>query len=253
VVNAPKTRVVGDPSAPPEPGPAATDSADAARDEVRELVSRTLRGDDDAYAEIFRRYRDRVHRISFRFTRDGDDAMDLTQTVFIKAHRALASYREESSFATWISRVATNCGIDWIRARQREGRARLDETLDVESSASADAPGSPRLGPRAAALNAELGRAIQAAVADLSEKHRTVFVLHCVEGMPYQAIADTVGISIGTVMSRLFHARRYLRRSLAPYLGEAQVRSLLRGQEDEIPATLEGRAPARTARTREDA
>ena len=251
-MNEPKTRFVGDVKPQPGPGPAAEDSPEAEREEMRRLVARTLGGDDDAFAEIFRRHRERVYRISFRFTRDGDDAMDLTQTVFIKAHRALASYREESSFATWISRVATNCGIDWLRARQREGRTSLDETFDVEASASVDAPGTPRLGPRAAALNAELGRAIQAAVAELSDKHRTVFILHCVEGMPYQAIADTIGISIGTVMSRLFHARRYLRKSLAPYLGEAQIRSLLKGQEDEIPGTLEGRAPARSARGRED-
>jgi RNA polymerase sigma-70 factor (ECF subfamily) len=99
---------------------------------------------------------------------------------------------------------------------------------------------APARSPGAAALDAELGSALKAAVEALSEKHRSVFVLHCVEGMPYQAIADTLEISIGTVMSRLFHARRYLRKSLAPYLGEARVRSLLKGQEDELEATMGG-------------
>ena len=90
----------------------AEDRPRAGPEPVEDLVRRTLDGDDDAFAEIFRRYRERVYRVSFRFTRDHDDAMELTQTTFIKVHRSLGSYREESSFATWLSRVATNCGID---------------------------------------------------------------------------------------------------------------------------------------------
>lgn len=199
----------------------------AGDDDVKGLVERSLAGDDEAFAEIFRRYRGRVHRICFRFTRDNDETMDLVQTVFIKAHRSLASYREESSFATWLSRVATNCGIDHVRAKKREGRVDLEEDV-VEASADADLVMGRRSSPAAALEASELGRAIQDAVSELSDKHRSVFLLHCVEGMPYQAIADTLEISVGTVMSRLFHARRYLRKSLAPHLGEARVRTLLR-------------------------
>ncbi len=208
------------------------------------LVRRAADGDDDAFAELFRRFRDKVYRTCYRFTRDHDETMDLVQTTFIKAHRALASYREESSFATWISRIATNAAIDASRARKREGRAELNEDLDAEVATGAEglAP-SPGLPPRAAALNAELGAAIQDAVEQLSDKHRTVFTLHCVDGMPYQQIADTLEISIGTVMSRLFHARRYLRRSLAPYLGETRVRTLLKGQEAEQEDALRGERP----------
>ena len=167
--------------------------------------------------------------------------MDLVQTTFIKVHRSLGSYREESSFATWIARVTTNCGIDHVRARKREGRASLDESVETEAAVGSEAfTGGPSRGPGSAVLDKELAGALREAIADLSEKHRSVFVLHCVEGMPYQGIADTLQISIGTVMSRLFHARRYLRKSLAPYLGEARVRSLLRGQESEIEAAMGG-------------
>ena len=212
-------------------------TASKASEEVRALVRRTLEGDDDAFAELFRRYRDKVYRISYRFTRDHDDAMDLTQTVFIKVHRSLDSYREESSFATWISRVATNCGIDLVRQRKREAKVKLDDAAELTDEALVDVgQGGPRLSPSAEVTNAELGEMIRAAVDDLSDKHRSVFVLHCVEGTPYKEIAEILGISIGTVMSRLFHARRYLRKSLAPYLGETRLRALLgEGYEEEAP------------------
>lgn len=208
---------------------------------MSELVRRAASGDDDAFAEIFRRFRDKVYRICFRFTRDHDEAMDLLQTTFIKAHRSLPSYREESAFATWIARIATNCAIDASRAKRREGQVELDDEMEADAAIGSEgiAP-NPGPGPSGAALNAELGAAIRDAVERLSEKHRAVFTLHCVEGMPYQQIADTLQISIGTVMSRLFHARRYLRRSLAPYLGEARIRTLLKGQEGEAEAALRG-------------
>jgi RNA polymerase sigma-70 factor (ECF subfamily) len=216
--------------------PGATDDD---RQVVADLVRAALEGDDTAFAELFRRFRDKVYRICFRFTRDHDEAMDVLQTTFIKVHRSLSSYREESSFATWISRVATNACIDHVRARRREGQVELDESVDTEAAAGGEALSPVRaLAPSGAALNRELGTAIQEALDKLSDTHRMVFTLHCVEGMSYQAVADTLQISIGTVMSRLFHARRYLRRSLAPYLGEARVRTLLRGQEGEIQQAM---------------
>ena len=219
----------------------ASGDADEERRVVIALVRRAEDGDDDAFAEIFRRYRGKVYRTCFRFTRDHDETMDLVQTTFIKAHRSLASYREEASFATWISRIATNCAIDASRAKKREGRVELNDEIGEETAVGAEglAP-SAGASPRGAALNAELGVAIQSAVEQLSEKHRTVFTLHCVDGMPYQEIADTLEISIGTVMSRLFHARRYLRRSLAGYLGDTRVRTLLKGQEAEQEDALRG-------------
>lgn len=209
-------------------------SAEAAQEEVQELVRRTLEGDDRAFSELFERYRQKVYRISFRFTRDYDDAMDLVQTTFIKVHRSLDSYRAESSFSTWISRVATNCGIDLVRQRKRQAKVNLDDAMELSDEALLDSgQGGPRLSPVAEVANSELGEAIRLAVEDLSEKHRSVFVLHCVQGTAYKEIAEILGISIGTVMSRLFHARRYLRKSLAPHLGEARLRELLGDQADE--------------------
>lgn len=231
------------------PSNAATPTTEARlHEDVQELVDRTLAGDDAAFAELFERFRDKVYRISFRFTRDHDDAMDLLQTSFIKAHRALGSYRRESSLATWISRITTNVGLDWVRARKRQAKTEIDETLLVEDDLAAGGPGPVRpLGPAAAAENAELGEALRVAVAALSEKHRSVFVLHCVEGMSYKDIAQALEISLGTVMSRLFHARRYLRESLAPHLGEARVRTLLRERGENEPAPEGGRRRGRAS------
>jgi len=202
-------------------------------DPVPGLVHRSLSGDDEAFAQIFGLFRERIYRIAFRFTHDHDDAMDLTQTTFIKVHRSLSSYREESSFSTWISRIATNCGIDWVRAKKREGKVGLDDAPELPTASLPDSGLSgPRPGPARSVEQAELGEAIREAVDALSEKHRSVFVLHCVEGTPYKDIAEILDISIGTVMSRLFHARRYLRRSLEPYLGESRVRTLLKHEEE---------------------
>ena len=86
-------------SVPPDRTGTEPPAAARAREEVAELVRRTLDGDDEAFASLFRRYREKVYRISYRFTRDHDDAMDLVQTVFIKVHRSLDSYRAESSFS----------------------------------------------------------------------------------------------------------------------------------------------------------
>ncbi|MEM7249046.1 MAG: sigma-70 family RNA polymerase sigma factor [Acidobacteriota bacterium] len=213
-------------------GPAPSD-----REWDAQRVRATLDGDDHAFAELFQRYRERVYRIAFRFTRDHDEAMDLTQTTFIKVHQRLSSYREESAFATWLSRIATNCGIDHVRAKKRQAKVNLDDAPELTDQVlPEEGQAGPRLGPGAQYEQAELGKAIQRAVDDLSEKHRSVFVLHCVEGTPYKEIASILDISIGTVMSRLFHARRYLRKSLSSYLGDAQLRTLL-GEEAESEKT----------------
>jgi RNA polymerase sigma-70 factor (ECF subfamily) len=198
--------------------PGAGDVSRASRDEDLRLVRGILAGEGAAFEELFHRHRERVYRVAFRYTRNRDDALDLLQEVFVKAYRALKDFDGRASFATWITRIAMNAGVDRIR----RGKAEVVEYRDdLANPGGGEAPlRGPGCNPAQDALRRELGDQIREAVARLSEKHRSVFLLHAVDGLSYREIADTLGIAIGTVMSRLHYARRYLRDHLEGYLGQ---------------------------------
>jgi RNA polymerase sigma-70 factor (ECF subfamily) len=149
------------------------------------------------------------------------DAMEMTQEVFLRVHRHLPNFEGTSSFYTWIYRIAVNLCIDHYRKRRmksyeyddglKHGAETEEEIFPVVSSASRETP-TGRL------LREELAGKIREALDRLSPKHRQVLVLREMEGLSYQEIADIVGISIGTVMSRLFHARKNMQRRLRRYL-----------------------------------
>jgi RNA polymerase sigma-70 factor (ECF subfamily) len=192
--------------------------ADGPGDDL-ELVRLTLEGDVEAFEELFRRHRTRVYRIGYRYTKNREDALELVQDVFIKAHRALGTFDQRAAFTTWLSRIAMNAGIDRIRRRRGDELEYRDE---LETPEGGPAPVA-FANPGAEALRKELGEKIRDAVEKLSEKHRAVFLLHAVEGLTYREIADTLDIAIGTVMSRLHYARKYLRDLLQPYVeGEGE-------------------------------
>ena len=195
------------------------DASAAKKIEDFDLVRRTRSGDGSAFEELFRRHRERVYRVAFRYTRNRDDALDLLQEVFVKSYRALESFDGRASFATWITRIAMNAGVDRIRRAKAEPLEYRDE---LQSPAAEESPlRGATASPADDALRHELREQIGEAVARLSEKHRSVFLLHAVDGLSYREIADTLGIAIGTVMSRLHYARRSLRGSLEGYLGAA--------------------------------
>lgn len=188
-----------------------------------ELVKAAVRGDEDAFRELYDRHRRLVYSICWRFTRNRDDALDIVQEVFVKLHRAMDTFDGRSKFTTWLGRITTNAAIDWTRRQKGEHYEYKDELAGPEQE-----EGAPDFLPRSetpldATQRAEVLDKIQEAVDTLSEKHRSVFLLNTVEGLSYQEIADVEEIPIGTVMSRLHYARRYLREALAPYLerGEA--------------------------------
>lgn len=171
------------------------------------LVSWAATGDDGAFEELVRRYRSDVFRVCNHFVRNREDAWDLSQEVFIKAHRALGRFRGEASFKTWLLRISANACKDFFKKR-RLATVPFDERIGSDSSPS------PMAGPGHQAQAGELGRAIEVAVDGLSAKHRTVFVLREYEGLSYEEMAEVIGCSVGTVMSRLFHARKKLQSAL---------------------------------------
>jgi RNA polymerase sigma-70 factor, ECF subfamily len=188
-------------SAPPLPA-APTDAA---------LLDRFAAGDRAALDELFRRYRTVAYRVAFRFLGREPDALDAVQDAFVKALTNLDRFRGHSSFKTWLLRIVCNAALDVGRQRKRDGwNDRTTRTDTPEAFGPANHP------PADAGLErADLRRVIDAALAKLPAPQRQTFVLHVDGELSYREVADTLGISIGTVMSRLFYARQKLKTLLA--------------------------------------
>ncbi|HNR31050.1 MAG TPA: sigma-70 family RNA polymerase sigma factor [Candidatus Hydrogenedentes bacterium] len=177
------------------------------RDDDAALVAAAQAGDRYAFEELVRRYRNDVFALSLHFVKNREEAWDISQDVFVKAYGSLGSFRGEASFKTWLLRITANRCKDFFKKRKLE-------TTPFDDALAAGDPPSGTLHPGRQSEARELGAAIEEAVAQLPEKHRTAFLLREYEGMSYQEMADTMGCNIGTVMSRLHHARRKLQNSL---------------------------------------
>lgn len=199
------------------PGPASSSEDEAraaARAQDAALVARALAGDPKAFEEIYERHRGAVFKVSYGMTRNGEDALDVVQETFLKAHKSLARFEQRASLTTWLCQIAVHQAIDLSRRRKVRHAESLDDRLVSDSNAAGRAP---EVGPAAQASERELSAALERALGKLSEKHRTVFVLYTVKGLSYKEIADSVGCSIGTVMSRLFYARKNLQQMLGDF------------------------------------
>jgi RNA polymerase sigma-70 factor (ECF subfamily) len=190
-----------------------------------DLVARVLQGDAQAFRQLVERHQKRVFAVAYGVLHDRDEAMDAVQDTFIKVHKKLPEFEGGAAFSTWLYRICVNLCIDKKRAVARRKQVDLDDALathDGDDSLYADAEIGGRLSgtnPLKNSTDKELGAELGRAVASLSEDHRTVLLLREVEGMSYEEIADTLSIPRGTVMSRLFHARRNMQRLLRPFLG----------------------------------
>ena len=180
-----------------------------------QLVARCQEGDTAAFNELITRYRQRCFALIFQMVRNEEDAWDLAQDGFVRAWRSLATFRGQSSFFTWLYRVMTNVSLDWLRKKRIEAGQEFDDTIGLTHIApgAATAPKAV-LEPADRLADAEIRLRIDAAIGKLSGEHRAVIVMRELEGMEYQEIADSLGCSIGTVMSRLFYARRKLQSLL---------------------------------------
>jgi len=191
------------------------EAAGAATDDA--LVARVCAGDRDAYAVLVSRYQDRLYSVTHSFVRDPEDALDLVQDTFVKAFQALPRFRGGSSFYTWIYRIAVNNCKDFLRRRAvRPAYSLEDEQLhDVGfEPVSADPEGDPA----GTAERRELCAAVREAVARLPEKLRLAVVLHDIEGLPQQDVADILKCPLGTVKSHVFRGRARLRKLLGSYV-----------------------------------
>ena len=213
----------------PVDGPGATIDAEAdaraeARAEDRRLVARARAGDEEAFRALFERYHRRAYTLAYGMVHNADDALDIVQEGFIKAHRYLEKFEGTSSFYTWFYRIVMNLAIDHIRKRKR---ARHVDFNDAIAHLETDAPvGEEALLPRILGQNPgkalarkEIRQQLAAALDELSDNHRAVLIMREFEGLSYQEMADVMECSKGTIMSRLFHARRNMQKHLLEYMG----------------------------------
>src|SRR5437016_10828789 len=178
------------------------------------LVRAAQRGDMVAFEELVARHRDKIYARAYSMMRNEDEAIDLSQEAWVKGWQRLRQFQGESSFATWMTRIVINLCLDQLRKHQRQ-RTESIEALNEESGGVERQMPIITVNPTAGLERDELRQRIDKALAQLSYVHRTVLVLHEFEEMEYKQIAKTMECSIGTVMSRLFYARRKLAALLA--------------------------------------
>ena len=182
------------------------------------LVKRAQDGDLSAYDSLVRRYQERIYGTLYHMTSNHEDANDLAQEAFIKAFRAIKSFKGDSSFFTWIYRIAVNRTINFLKQRKHRIQMSLN---DMDANAEHD-PDLVALvsqnTPRRDLGLAELQEKLNAAMMKLSSEHRLVVSLHDVQGMSHDEISKIMDCNVGTVRSRLFYARQQLQAYLSDYL-----------------------------------
>jgi RNA polymerase sigma-70 factor (ECF subfamily) len=178
------------------------------------LVRAAQRGDMPAFEELVVRHRDKIYARAFSMMRNEEEAVDLSQEAWVKGWQRLRQFQGESSFGTWMTRIVINLCLDQLRKHKRQ-RTESIEAMDEESGGVERQMPIVTVNPTAGLERGELRQRIDRALGQLSYEHRTVLVLHEFEEMEYKEIAKTMGCSIGTVMSRLFYARRKLAALLA--------------------------------------
>jgi RNA polymerase sigma-70 factor (ECF subfamily) len=200
-----------------------SDDADAEAEALAKISDLTLvhqaqKEDVGAYDELVRRYQGRIYSTVYHMTSNHEDANDLVQETFIKAYRALKSFKGDSSFYTWVYRIAVNKTINFLKQRKNRFNMSLNEVdFNAENDPDLVALVSDKT-PRRDLNLAELQDKLNAAMQKLSEHHRMVVTLHDIQGLSHEEIGAIMDCNIGTVRSRLFYARQQLQGYLSDYL-----------------------------------
>ncbi len=198
--------------------PASANEEISPREEDRKWVQLAKEGDLGAYDELIKRYQERIYSTLYHMTSNHEDANDLAQEAFIKAFKALKSFKGDSSFYTWVYRIAVNQTINFLKQRRNRHHMSLnDADWNVENDPDLVSLISHKTPQREANLS-ELQEKLNEALQKLSEVHRMVVVLHDVQGVPHEEISEIMNCNVGTVRSRLFYARQQLQAILSDYL-----------------------------------
>jgi RNA polymerase sigma-70 factor (ECF subfamily) len=195
----------------------ATEPAGAVEQSDLELVRRAQRNERGAFDLLVLKYQHKVIKLVARLLRDPTEAEDVAQEAFVKAYRALGSFRGDSAFYTWLYRIAVNTARNAIASRQRRP---LDYEAELSESEQSNLASRLRHTdtPEATALSEEIRVTVNQAIEQLPEDLRTAIVLREVEGLSYEEIAAAMDCPVGTVRSRIFRAREAIDRALKPLL-----------------------------------
>jgi len=185
------------------------------------LVEQAKTGDREAFRALVVRYQRKVYAVALGIVKDRDLAWDVAQEAFIRVHQHIGDFKGEASFSTWVLRIGSHLAIDALRKERTSSKDDIDEVRDADVHEGGEGILATALGndPQQNALRRELAGKMTQALAQLPEKHRTILVLREVEGLSYEELAERLGIHKGTVMSRLFHARKKMQALLRDYAG----------------------------------
>lgn len=183
----------------------------------QKLVARVQKGDKGAFDLLVRKYQHKVAKLVARYVRDRTEIEDVTQEAFIKAYRAIAGFRGESAFYTWLYRIAVNTAKNYLDS---QGRRPPNSDVEVEGAELMESADSLRdqATPERRLLTDEIAATVNRAIAALPEDLRTAITLREIEGLSYEEIAQVMECPIGTVRSRIFRAREAIDSELRPLL-----------------------------------
>lgn len=201
--------------------------------EDRELVGKAATGDKESFRLLVERYEQRARRVAYEVVLNTEDAEDVVQEAFVKAYLSMKNFRGDSSFYTWIYRIVYNVAIDFKRKISRERRFGANGAQNNNGNGTAVVESVPSfITPQYELERKEYARRIQEALSGLSEEHRTVMLLREVDGMRYEQIAEVVGVSKGTVMSRLHYARKRVQESLKDLIPKMSLKDVEEGSSN---------------------
>ena len=180
--------------------------------EETEMISRCQQGDQEALKEIFDKYHKKVYSIAYGVVRQREEALDVVQDVFIKLFRSIKNFKGRSHFYTYLYRMVMNTAID----HKRKAGKQFMSSLDVEGSF--EPSDEPEKGPEKVLLQKELEERVRLAMDKLPAEQKAALIFRDVEGLSYQEMAEAMGCSIGTVMSRLHYGRKRMQESLKDYV-----------------------------------
>ncbi len=180
-------------------------------DRDTELISRFLKGDQEAFGELLAAYEKKIYSICWHFMGNRQDAEDAAQEVILKVYRKLDLFRGEASFSTWLNYVAANTCRDMLRKRKRNQTVSLDSPVETEDGEMDRELASPDDSPETDVINRDLARLVRESLEELKEDHRVILLMREYQDLSYDEIAEILALNVGTVKSRLSRARRELR------------------------------------------
>ena len=181
------------------------------------FIDRLQAHDEAAFETLVQRYSTDIYAVLYRLTQNPEEAADLTQDTFIRALRAISSFRRDSELKTWLIRIAINESRNrfrWWKRRKRESTVSLDVAFGDTTLTFGDTIADPSVSPEQVALDREREAALQSAISEMRTVYREAIVLCDIEGLTYEETAEALGTNIGTVKSRISRGREELRRKL---------------------------------------